>query len=75
MSARPARTADGALREMLAAMNMLQLANAANAAGIPKSTLLAFIEGRTALSAPARQAIAHHVYAGRYFVKREEQRA
>jgi hypothetical protein len=53
MTARPARTAQGALREMLGAMNMHQLAQAASAAGIPRAQLIAFAEGRAALSEPA----------------------
>ena len=74
MSARP-RTADGALRDMLASMSMLQLANAANAAEISKPLLIAYMDGRTTLSDLSKRRLGDHLYTGRYFVKREEQRA
>jgi hypothetical protein len=69
MSARVARTADGALREMLAAMNMRQMAQAASATGVSTATLRAYSDGRSTLPAHSMARLVHHCYSGKYFEK------
>lgn len=72
MSARPARTAESALREMLGAMNVGQFGAAAKASGVSLATLRAFCDGRSTLPSHTLQRVGEHIYAGRYFQKREE---
>ena len=72
MSARPARTAQGALREMVAAMSDRQLGRAAWEGGIPCRTLVAFAEGRSGLPSHSLQRLGEHLFTGRFFIKREE---
>jgi hypothetical protein len=71
MSERPARTADGSLREMLGSMNRYQFNAAAKACGVSVATLRAYCDGRSTLPAHTRQRVGDHVLCGRYFVKRE----
>jgi hypothetical protein len=72
MSARPARTAQGALRELLGAMSDRQLALAAREIGVSRATLTAFASGRSTLPDFSLKRLGEHLYAGRYFVKQEE---
>jgi hypothetical protein len=72
MSARPARTAQDALREMLASMNDRQFILAAKASGVSLATLRAFADGRSTLPSHSLHRLGEHIYAGRYFQKREE---
>jgi hypothetical protein len=69
MSAIPAPSAQKALGESVASMNDRQLALAASAIGISKPLLLAFAEGRTALSPLSLRRLGEHVYSGRYMEK------
>jgi hypothetical protein len=72
MSARPARSVQGALREAVASMSDRQLGLAAWESEIPRRTLVAFAEGRTALSDLGMRRLGEHLFGGRYFIKREE---
>jgi hypothetical protein len=69
MSARPARTAEGALRDSIAAMNSRQLGLAAREIGVSRATMAAFAEGRTALPTHTLQRLGAYIYRGAYFQK------
>ena len=63
MSARPARTAQDALREMIGAMNSSQLAVAAKSAGVSLSSLRSFAEGRSGLPSHCLHRLGEHLFA------------
>jgi hypothetical protein len=75
VSASPARTAQSTLRESVASMGDRQIALAARASGIPRSSLIAFAEGRSGLSELSMRRLGEHLFTGRYLIKREEMRA
>ena len=66
-----ARSAQRALRDMVAAMSMPQLAQAASAAGIPRAQLIAFCEGRTELSELSRRRLGEYLLVGKVFLKED----
>jgi hypothetical protein len=71
----PARSAQSALREIVASMSPTQLAYAASVIGVSRATLVAFAEGRSTLPDFSLARLGEHVFAGRFLIKQEEQRA
>jgi hypothetical protein len=68
MSARPARTAQSALRISVASMNDRQISRVASEIGISRATLVAFAEGRS-LPSHSLQRLGEFLYRGAYLVK------
>jgi len=69
MTTRPARSAQDALRDSVAAMGSMQLTQAAGAIGVSRATLVAFGEGRSSLPEHSVKRLGDHLYRGAFLLK------
>jgi hypothetical protein len=66
------RTAQDSLRASVASMGERQIALAARAIGVSRSTLVAYAEGRSALPEHSLKRLGDHLYRGKFLIKVEE---